>query len=201
MSAMRSGRSGELHELGLLTAARAIRNGEVSSEVDVGKLLERASGHADFNAFITIDEASVLGAARQADRSLRAGRSAPLLGVRLAVKDSSLTHELTTTFGTSVLATFKPTRDAVAVARVRDAGGMVDCFRAGADALLFPTTPCAAPRTENQWKFQVGGKDVTDIFPEHASLELRRRARDQPSDGTELGRASTRARCGRRSGP
>ena len=33
-----------------------------------------------------------------------------------------------------------------------------------ADALLFPTTPCAAPRIENQWKFQVGGKDVTDIF-------------------------------------
>src|SRR6266511_4193569 len=33
-----------------------------------------------------------------------------------------------------------------------------------ADALLFPTTPCAAPRTENQWKFQVGGKDVADIF-------------------------------------
>jgi indoleacetamide hydrolase len=118
MSAMRSSSSGELHELGLLAAARAIRNGEVSSEVYVGKLLERASGHADFNAFITIDEASVLEAARQADRSLRAGRSAPLLGVRLAVKDSYLTNELTTTFGTSVLANFKPTRDAVAVARV-----------------------------------------------------------------------------------
>ena len=33
-----------------------------------------------------------------------------------------------------------------------------------ADALLFPTTPCAAPLIENQWKFQVGGKEVTDIF-------------------------------------
>ena len=63
-----------------------------------------------------------------------------------------------------------------------------------ADALLFPTTPCAAPRTANQWKFQVGGKDVTDIFPEHASIELRRRARDQPSDGTELDAAAGRDR-------
>ena len=35
---------------------------------------------------------------------------------------------------------------------------------AQADALLFPTTPCAAPRIENQWKFQVGRKNVTDIF-------------------------------------
>jgi mandelamide amidase len=33
-----------------------------------------------------------------------------------------------------------------------------------ADALLFPTTPCGAPQIEKQWKFQVGGKDVTDIF-------------------------------------
>ena len=120
MSAMRSSSAGELHELGLLAAALAIRNGEVSSEVYVGKLLERARGHADFNVFIAIDEASVLQAAGPADRSLRAGRSAPLLGVRLAVKDSYLTHELTTTCGTSVLAHFKPTRDAVVVARVKE---------------------------------------------------------------------------------
>jgi mandelamide amidase len=33
-----------------------------------------------------------------------------------------------------------------------------------ADALLFPTTPCAAPRIEDQWKFQVNGKEVTDLF-------------------------------------
>ena len=33
-----------------------------------------------------------------------------------------------------------------------------------ADALLFPTTPCGAPLIENQWKFQVGSKEVTDIF-------------------------------------
>jgi hypothetical protein len=200
MSAMRSSSSGELHELGLLAAARAIRNGEVSSEVYVGKLLERASGHADFNAFITIDEASVLEAARQADRSLRAGRSAPLLGVRLAVKDSYLTNELTTTFGTSVLANFKPTRDAVA--RVKDAGAMVDCFRAGRCAALSDHSVCSAPDGES---VEVpGGRQRRHghlPVPEHASIELRRRARDQPSDGTELGRASTRprARCGRRS--
>jgi mandelamide amidase len=116
---------GDLHEHGLAAAARAIRNGEVSSETYVGKLLERARAHADLNAFITIDEASVLQAARQADLMLRAGRSAPLLGVPLAVKDSYLTKGLTTTFGTSVLTAFKPTRDALAVARVKDAGAIV----------------------------------------------------------------------------
>jgi mandelamide amidase len=33
-----------------------------------------------------------------------------------------------------------------------------------ADALLFPTTPCGAPLIESQWKFQVGSKEVTDLF-------------------------------------
>ncbi|HET9477208.1 MAG TPA: amidase family protein [Dehalococcoidia bacterium] len=116
---------GELHELGLAAAARAIRSGEVSSETYVSALLERAHAYADLKAFITIDEASVLQAARQADRSLRAGRSAPLLGVPLAVKDSYLTKGLTATFGTAVLARYKPTRDAVAVAGVKDAGAIV----------------------------------------------------------------------------
>jgi indoleacetamide hydrolase len=122
---MRSGSSGELHELGLAAAARAIRNGEVSSETYVGTLLERAREQADLKAFITIDDASVLQAARQADRSLRAGNCAPLLGVPLGVKDSYLTKGLTTTFGTSVLADFKPTRDAVALAQLKDAGAIV----------------------------------------------------------------------------
>jgi len=33
-----------------------------------------------------------------------------------------------------------------------------------ADALLFPTTPCAAPAIENQWSFMVAGKQVQDTF-------------------------------------
>ena len=120
-----SATSSELHELGLAAAARAIQNGEVSSETYVCTLLERAREHADLKAFITIDEASVLQAARQADRSLRAGHSGPLLGVPLAVKDSYLTKDLTTTFGTFVLTDFNPTRDAVAVAQVKGAGAIV----------------------------------------------------------------------------
>jgi mandelamide amidase len=125
MAATRPRAPDELQELGLAAAARAIRNGDVSSEAYVGKLLERARSHADLKAFITIDEAAVLEAARQADRSLRSGRHAPLLGVPLAVKDSYLTRGLTTTLGTSVLSDFKPGRDALAVAGVKDAGAII----------------------------------------------------------------------------
>ena len=115
----------ELQELGLAAAARAIRIGDVSSEAYISTLLQRARDHADLNAFITIDEASVLEAAREADRSRRAGRVAPLLGVPLAVKDSYLTKGLTTTLGTSVLARFTPQCDAAAVAAVKGAGAIV----------------------------------------------------------------------------
>ena len=116
--------SDELHELGLTAAARAVR-GELSSEEYIGQLLQRARDQADLNAFITIDEAAVLEAARQADRSLRQGGSAPLLGVPLAVEDSYLTKGLITTLGTSVLASFKPTRDALAVAVLKNAGAII----------------------------------------------------------------------------
>ena len=125
MAATRSDSTSELHELGLAAAARAIGNGELSSEAYAGALLARARAHADLKSFITIDEDSVLEAARQADRSIRAGRRAPLLGVPLAVKDSYLTKGLTTTLGSSVLAGFKPARDAAAVAVLKDAGAIV----------------------------------------------------------------------------
>ena len=63
-----------LHELGLAAAARAIRNADVSSETYVGTLLERARAHAELNALITIEEAAVLEAARDADRSRPEGQ-------------------------------------------------------------------------------------------------------------------------------
>jgi indoleacetamide hydrolase len=115
----------ELHELGLADAARAIRNGEISSEALAGALLGRARGHKDLNAFIIIDEASLMEAAERADRAHRTGSAAPLLGVPIAVKDSYLTEKLPTSFGTSVLGGFKPGRDAAAVAAVKAAGAIV----------------------------------------------------------------------------
>lgn len=55
-----SASSGELHKLGLTAAARAIRNGEVSSEDLIGRLLQRARAHADLNAFMTTGASACL---------------------------------------------------------------------------------------------------------------------------------------------
>jgi mandelamide amidase len=115
----------ELFEMGLAAAARAIRNGEVSSEAYARALLERTQRHAQLNAFITIDEASLMDAAAEADARVRTGSKAPLLGVPLAVKDSFLTKGLVTTLGTSVLGRFAPARDGVVVSALKAAGAIV----------------------------------------------------------------------------
>ena len=115
----------DIPSLGLMTAARAIRTGELTSEAYAGALLQRARTLADLNSFITIDEDSVLTAARNADKARSAGAVAPLLGVPLGVKDSYLTAGLPTSLGLDSLAHFIPSEDADAVRAIKDAGGLV----------------------------------------------------------------------------
>jgi mandelamide amidase len=111
--------------LGLAAAAAAIRNGEITSEIYATALLQRARLSAELNAFISIDEAAVLTAARDADRARTAGSSAPLLGVPLGVKDSYLTKALPTSLGLGSLARFLPREDADAVRAIKDAGALI----------------------------------------------------------------------------
>ncbi|WP_407175122.1 amidase family protein [Bradyrhizobium sp. STM 3562] len=115
----------DLAFLGLAAAAAAIRKGDVTSENYATALLRRARALADLHAFITIDEASVLAAAREADKARAAGSAAALLGVPLGVKDSYLTKGLPTSLGLEELAHFVPHEDADAVRAIKDAGALV----------------------------------------------------------------------------
>lgn len=115
----------DLGLLGLAAAAQAIRSGEINSEAYAAALLKRARVEADLNAFITIDEAEVLAAAREADKARAAGSSSPLLGVPLGIKDSYLTNGLPTSLGLESLARFIPREDADAVRAIKEAGALV----------------------------------------------------------------------------
>ncbi|RXT44621.1 amidase family protein [Bradyrhizobium betae] len=115
----------DVESLGLATAAAAVRNGDITSEAYTAALLQRARALAELNAFITIDEAAVLAAARDADKSRAAGLAAPLLGVPLGVKDSYLTKGLPTSLGVEGLAHFVPREDADAVRAIKGAGALV----------------------------------------------------------------------------
>lgn len=114
-----------VQDLDLSSAATAIRTGAMTSESYVTQLLDRALKFSDLKAFITIDRDGVLEAARAADKARAAGRSAPLLGLPIGVKDSYLTKGLASTVGTAVLKNFTPNHDAAVVAAVKDAGGIV----------------------------------------------------------------------------
>ncbi|MTV13442.1 MULTISPECIES: amidase family protein [Bradyrhizobium] len=111
--------------LGLAAAAAAIREGHITSEAYTAALLLRARTLAELNSFITIDEAAVLAAARDADKARAAGSAAPLLGVPLGVKDSYLTKGLPTSLGLDSLARFVPREDADAVRAIKGAGALV----------------------------------------------------------------------------
>src|SRR5258708_15262406 len=115
----------DLTSLGLAAAAAAVRNGDITSEAYTTALLQRARTLAELNAFITIDEAAVLKAARDADKAHAAGSAAPLLGVPLGVKDSYLTKGLPTSLGLDSLAHFIPREDADAVRAIKEAGALV----------------------------------------------------------------------------
>ena len=115
----------DLTSLGLAAAAEAICNGDITSEAYTTALLQRARALAELNAFITIDEAAVLEAARGADKAHAAGSAAPLLGVPLGVKDSYLTKGLPTSLGVEGLARFVPREDAEAVRAIKSAGALV----------------------------------------------------------------------------
>jgi mandelamide amidase len=115
----------ELTSLGVAAAAEAIRTGEITSEFYVTALLQQAQTLADLASFISIDEAAVLTAARNADNAREAGSTAPLLGVPLGVKDSYLTKGLATSLGLDSLAHFVPLEDADGVRAIKDAGALV----------------------------------------------------------------------------
>jgi Asp-tRNA(Asn)/Glu-tRNA(Gln) amidotransferase A subunit family amidase len=109
-------------------AARDICAGKVKSEALVSAAIARAKERADLNAFVTLDEAGALAAAKQIDAAIadRRGRGCrPLTGVPIVVKDNIHVAGLPSTGGTPALKDFKPKADAPVMRKLRAAGAIV----------------------------------------------------------------------------
>jgi len=112
--------------LGAGEAARRLCAGEFTSTRLVEATLARIKAHAALNAFVTLDEAGALAAARAADAAHRPGAACkPLAGVPVVVKDNIHVRGLPSTAGTPALKDFVPAEDAPVVAKLRAAGAIV----------------------------------------------------------------------------
>jgi indoleacetamide hydrolase len=116
----------DLHELGVVEAAAAIRAGEITAEVLVAALLQRAKALSALNAFVNLDEAIVLEAARTADLHQASGKAlGPLHGVPIALKDNINTSAFPTSAGTPALRRHRPKANAPVAGALVDAGAIV----------------------------------------------------------------------------
>ncbi|SFN25563.1 indoleacetamide hydrolase [Variovorax sp. OV329] len=116
-------------DLSTLTASEAARQlcaGTLTSEQLVTAYIAQAKARPELNAFITLDEAGALKAARAADAARRKGGACkPLAGLPVAIKDNIQVKGLPATAGTPALKDFVPQADAPVVAKLRSAGAVV----------------------------------------------------------------------------
>jgi len=103
----------------------AVNSGEISArEVTQSALQRIEAADPELGAFLTVDSARTLQRADEIDRAVK-GRSLPLAGVPVAVKDNICTRHLRTTCGSRILENYVSTYNATAVERLESAGAIV----------------------------------------------------------------------------
>src|SRR5215472_4784693 len=108
-------------ELSAALGARKVSAVELAQDA-IGRI-ERHDGK--INAICVRDFERGLEAARAADAAIARGETRPLLGIPLTIKESYNIAGLPTTWGFPPQKDFKPKEDALTVARVKDAGGVI----------------------------------------------------------------------------
>src|SRR5271154_6324062 len=103
--------------------ARALRARETSALELTQQALAAARSHSDLNAFITLDEANALEAARRADAT-PAPAAAPLAGIPFVHKDIFCTKGVRTTCASRMLGNFVPPYDATVAERLNIANAV-----------------------------------------------------------------------------
>src|SRR5664279_1599565 len=117
----------ELHWRSLADVSQLLGEGQVSAvELTLSSLARIEVTDPVVHAYVGVMAESALEAAVAADADFAAGRvRSPLQGIPVAVKDLVHTAGFPTTAGSSVLDGFVPERDAVVVAKLREAGAVI----------------------------------------------------------------------------
>jgi aspartyl-tRNA(Asn)/glutamyl-tRNA(Gln) amidotransferase subunit A len=110
----------------LRTLRDAVRTGERSAVEICREALSRIeASDAAVHAFHTVTAERALARAAEIDGHRERWRDAPLAGVPVALKDNLITHGVTTTAGSRMLASFVPPYDATVVERLERAGAVI----------------------------------------------------------------------------
>lgn len=115
-----------LHELSATQALARMRAGHLSPVALLEALLERIDAQDSvLKAWVCVDRAGSLAAARAAERAWREGKAGPLCGIPVSVKDLLLTRGLPTGANFAPFRDHDPDIDATCIARVREAGAII----------------------------------------------------------------------------
>ena len=107
-------------------ASAALRAKKVSAVELANDAIDRIERHdGKINAICVRDFERGLQAARAADAALARGEQKPLLGIPFTVKESYNVAGLPTTWGFVPQKDFRPAEDALAIYRVKEAGGVI----------------------------------------------------------------------------
>jgi AtzE family amidohydrolase len=118
----------DLQQADAITTATAIKSGEISAKAVVSATLERiAARNEAFNCFTAVTTGTALAEAERIDQAIAQGENpGTLAGVPFAVKNLFDITGLTTLAGSKINAENPPaTRDAIAVARLKQAGAVL----------------------------------------------------------------------------
>ncbi len=136
----------------LLALSNRIKARTVSPVEVTQAVLERIKRTDDhYGAYVLVDEAGAMAAAREAESAIAAGDyKGPLHGVPLAVKDIFGTENLPTRCGSVISEELVPERDAPVVRRLRRAGAVILGKTATTEFALSGYHPTLSP-PQNPW--------------------------------------------------
>ena len=113
-----------LHTLSIRQLRAQLDSKQISAVELAQHFLDRATAHADLNAFIRRDPDATLKQAAAADAAISAGQANSLTGIPIAHKDVFVTRDFATTAGSKILAQYMSPFDATVVARLKHAGAV-----------------------------------------------------------------------------
>lgn len=113
-----------LHNLTIVETVEGLKAKKFSSEEITKELLNRIEKiNPKVNAYVSVNE-KVLEDAKKADKERASGKSSPLLGVPLAIKDNFLTKGLRTTASAKVLDDYIPQFESTVTYRLKENGAI-----------------------------------------------------------------------------